>query len=144
MEEANLEKIRSMIKGIEKKNTEFQQYLSNVKILSRNNILKEISYDIIKNNKLFQKLQVGSNGVYVTKQEIKKTSNYNFIEEIISKIQNNPTKKIIFLREFLNKIEGISENDKDVILQSLSNEKIETEELKEKILTLANIFKLNI
>ncbi len=144
MEEANLEKIRSMIKGIEKKNTEFQQYLSNMKILSRNNILKEISYDIIKNNKLFQKLQVGSNGVYVTKQEIKKTSNYNFIEEIISKIQNNPTKKIIFLREFLNKIEGISENDKDVILQSLSNEKIETEELKEKILTLANIFKLNI
>ena len=144
MEEANLEKIRSMIKGIEKKNTEFQQYLSNVKILSRNNILKEISYDIIKNNKLFQKLQVGSNGVYVTKEEIKKTSNYNFIEEIISKIQNNPTKKIIFLREFLNKIEGISENDKDVILQSLSNEKIETEELKEKILTLANIFKLNI
>ncbi len=144
MEKANLEKIRSMIKGIEKKNTEFQQYLSNVKILSRNNILKEISYDIIKNNKLFQKLQVGSNGVYVTKQEIKKTSNYNFIEEIISKIQNNPTKKIIFLREFLNKIEGISENDKDVILQSLSNEKIETEELKEKILTLANIFKLNI
>ena len=144
MEKANLEKIRSMIKGIEKKNTEFQQYLSNVKILSRNNILKEISYDIIKNNKLFQKLQVGSNGVYVTKQEIKKTSNYNFIEEIISKIQNNPTKKIIFLREFLNKIEGISENDKDVILQSLSNEKIETEELKEKILALANIFKLNI
>lgn len=144
MEEANLEKIHSMIKGIEKKNTEFQQYLSNVKILSRNNILKEISYDIIKNNKLFQKLQVGSNGVYVTKQEIKKTSNYNFIEEIISKIQNNPTKKIIFLREFLNKIEGISENDKDVILQSLSNEKIETEELKEKIITLANIFKLNI
>ena len=144
MEKANLEKIRSMIKGIEKKNTEFQQYLSNVKILSRNNILKEISYDIIKNNKLFQKLQVGSNGTYVIKQEIKKTSNYNFIEEIISKIQNNPTKKIIFLREFLNKIEGISENDKDVILQSLSNEKIETEELKEKILTLANIFKLNI
>lgn len=144
MEEANLEKIRSMIKGIEKKNTEFQQYLSNVKILSRNNILKEISYDIIKNNKLFQKLQVGSNGVYITKEEIKKTSNYNFIEEIISKIQNNPTKKIIFLREFLNKIEGISENDKDVILQSLSNEKIETEELKEKIITLANIFKLNI
>jgi hypothetical protein len=144
MEKANLEKIRSMIKGIEKKNTEFQQYLSNVKILSRNNILKEISYDIIKNNKLFQKLQVGSNGTYVIKQEIKKISNYNFIEEIISKIQNNPTKKIIFLREFLNKIEGISENDKDVILQSLSNEKIETEELKEKILALANIFKLNI
>jgi len=57
-------------------------------------------------------------------------------------IQNNPSKKIIFLREFLNKMEGISENDKDVLLQSLNDEKIELEELKEKMLSLANIFNL--
>ena len=41
-------------------------------------------------------------------------------------------------------MEGISENDKDVLLQSLNDEKIELEELKEKMLSLANIFNLKI
>jgi len=144
MEKGNLDKILSKIKGIEKKNIEFQKLISTLEIPSRNNMLKEISNDIIRNNKLFKELQVETTGIIVAKQEIENISNYNLIEETVLNIQNNPSKKIIFLREFLNKMEGISENDKDVLLQSLNDEKIELEELKEKMLSLANIFNLKI
>lgn len=144
MEKGNLNKILSMIKGIEKKSLEFQKLISTIEIPSRNNMLKEISNDIIKNNKLFKELQVEITGIVVAKEEIENISNYNLIEEIVLKIQNTPSKKIIFLQEFLNKMEGISENDKSVLLQSLNDEKIEIEELKDKILSLANIFNLKI
>jgi len=144
MEKGNLNKILSMIKGIEKKNVEFQKLISTLEIPSRNNMLKEISNDIIKNNKLFKELQVETTGIIVAKDEIENISHYNLIEETILKIQNNPSKKIIFLREFINKMEDISENDKGVLLQSFNDEKIEIEELKEKMLSLANIFNLKI
>jgi len=144
MEMGNLDKILSMIKGIEKKSLEFQKLISTIEISSRNNMLKEISNDIIKNNKLFKELQVEITGIIVAKEEIENISNYNLIEEIVLKIQNIPSKKIIFLREFINKMEDISENDKGVLLQSLNDEKIEIEELKEKMLSLANIFNLKI
>ena len=144
MEKGNLDKILSKIKGIEKKNVEFQKLISTLEIRSRNNMLKEISNDIIKNNKLFKELQVETTGIIVAKEEIENISNYNLIEEIVLKIQNIPSKKIIFLREFINKMEDISENDKGVLLQSLNDEKIEIEELKEKMLSLANIFNLKI
>ena len=52
MEEGKLNSILSMIKGIERKNLEFEKFLSNLKILSRNKMLREISFNIIKNNKL--------------------------------------------------------------------------------------------
>ncbi len=130
MEKGNLDKILTKIKGIEKKNVEFQKLISTLEIPSRNNMLKEISNDIIKNNKLFKELQVETSGIIVAKDEIENISNYNLIEEIVLKIQNNPTKKIIFLQEFLSKMEGISENDKNVLLQSLNDEKIEIEEIK--------------
>lgn len=144
MEKGNLDKILSKIKGIEKKNVEFQKLISTLEIPSRNNMLKEISNDIIKNNKLFKELQVEITGIIVGKEEIENISNYNLIEEIVLKIQNIPSKKIMFLREFINKMEDISENDKGVLLQSLNDEKIEIEELKEKMLSLANIFNLKI
>jgi hypothetical protein len=144
MEKGNLDKILSKIKGIEKKKVEFQKLISTLEIPSRNNMLKEISNDIIKNNKLFKELQVEITGIIVGKEEIENISNYNLIEEIVLKIQNIPSKKIIFLREFINKMEDISENDKGVLLQSLNDEKIEIEELKEKMLSLANIFNLKI
>ena len=144
MEKGNLDKILSKIKGIEKKNIEFQKLISTLEIPSRNDMLKEISNDIIKNNKLFKELQVETTGIIVAKKEIENIPNYNLIEETALNIQNNPSKKIIFLREFLNKMKEISENDKDVLLQSLNDEKIEAEELKEKMLSLANIFNLKI
>ncbi|TFG02197.1 MAG: hypothetical protein EU540_02025 [Promethearchaeota archaeon] len=134
-----LGKVLSMIKGIERKNLEFENYISNLNIYSRTNLLKEISFDIIKNSKLFQGLNIDVRDVQVVKEKKEEILNNNFIEAIVLKIRNNPMKKIIFLREFLDNLEDISQNDKDVILQSLKDK--EDEELNQELSNLVQIFK---
>jgi len=136
------EKILLIIKGIEEKNLELEDYLSNLTILSRNDVMKKISQDIIQNNKLLQEIvsskeQLFSRGIKRSISPIQ-----HIIEGFLSKIKNTPSKKIIYLREFLEIFkQEISEKDKDVILQSLKDEKNE-EELKEKMITLATTFEL--
>ena len=134
-----LGKVLSMIKGIERKNLEFENYISNLNIYSRTNLLKEISFNIIKNSKLFQGLNVDFRDVQVVKEKKEEILNNNFIETTILKIRNNPMKKIIFLREFLDNLEDISQNDKDVILQSLKDK--DDEELNQEMSNLVQIFK---
>ncbi len=140
MEKENLDKVLSMIKGIEKKNLEFERYLSNLNIFSRNSMLKEIISDIIKNNKFFQQIQLEDESICLAKEESETISTDNYIEELILKIQNEPSKKIIILREYLSKLEGISENDLNVILTSLKNKNLE--ELKLELLNLTKIFNI--
>ena len=140
MENENLDKVLSMIKGIEKKNLEFDDYLSNLRILSRNNLLKEIISNIIKNNQSFQSLQLENEGICLAKEESGQISDGNYIEELISKIQNEPSKKILILREYLGKLEGISENDLNVILKSLTSKNLE--DLDKELLNLTKIFKI--
>ncbi|MFX1321164.1 MAG: hypothetical protein ACFFAQ_05915 [Promethearchaeota archaeon] len=136
------EKILSLIKGIEEKNLELENHLSNLNILSRNDIIKEISQDIIQNNELLQEIvnsekQLFSSGIKRPSSPIQ-----HIIEGFLSKIKNTPSKKVIYLREFLEIFkQEISEKDKDVILQSLKDE-INEVELKEKMITLANTFRL--
>ncbi|TFG24742.1 MAG: hypothetical protein EU529_03360 [Promethearchaeota archaeon] len=134
-----LGKVLSMIKGIERKNLEFENYISNLNIYSRTDLLKEISFNIIKNSKLFQGLNVDFRDVQVVKDKKEEILTNNFIEATILKIRNNPMKKIIFLREFLDNLKDISQNDKDVILQSLKDK--EDEELNQELSNLVQIFK---
>ncbi len=140
MEKENLDKVLAMIKGIEKKNLEFERYLSNLKILSRNSLLKEIISDIIESNKSFQRIQLDDEGICLAKEDLEQISNGNYIEELISKIQNEPSKKIFILREYLSKLEGISESDLNIILKSLTN--INLEDLNRELLNLTKIFKI--
>ncbi|MFX1442564.1 MAG: hypothetical protein ACFFHV_04050 [Promethearchaeota archaeon] len=140
MEKENLDKVLSMIKGIEKKNLEFEKYLSNLKILSRNSFLKEIISDILENNKFFQRIRLSDEGTCLAEEELEELSNGNYIEELISKIRNEPSKRIIILREYLSKLEGIAENDLNVILKSLTNKDLE--DLKKELLNLTKIFKI--
>lgn len=140
MEKENLDKVLAMIKGIEKKNLEFERYLSNLKILSRNSLLKEIISDIIENNKSFQIIQLEDEGICLAKEDLEQVSNGNYIEELISKIQNEPSKKIFILREYLSKLEEISESDLNVILKSLTN--INLEDLNRELLNLTKVFKI--
>ena len=140
MEKENLDKVLAMIKGIEKKNLEFERYLSNLKILSRNSLLKEIVSDIIESNKYFQRIQLDDEGICLAKEDLEQTSNGNYIEELISKIQNEPSKKFFHLREYLSKLEGISESDLNVILKSLTNKNLE--DLNREVLNLTKIFKI--
>jgi len=143
MERGNKEKILKMIKAIENKNSEMEEYISNLSILSRNDMLKKITQDIINNNSLLQEL-IGTETQIISREEIEKNSSEFIIESYINKIQKDPYKKVIFLRDFLELFqERISEMDKEVILKSLRDEKNE-EKLREEMVSLANIFKLNL
>ena len=142
MERGNKEKIIEMIKAIENKNSEMEEYISNLSILSRNDMLKKITQDIINNNSLLQEL-IGTEMYIISSEETEKNSSNYIIEGYINKIQKDPYKKIIFLREFLGLFqERISEMDREVILKSLKDEKNE-EKLREEMISLANVFNLN-
>ena len=142
MEGGNKEKILKMIKAIEKKNSEMEEYISNLSISSRTDMLKEITQHIINNNYIMQEL-LGTEDKIISSEEIEKTSSDYIIDGYINKIQKEPYKKVIFLREFLELFQNISEKDKDVILKSLKDEKNE-EKLREEMRSLATIFKLNL
>ncbi|KKM95580.1 hypothetical protein LCGC14_1186840, partial [marine sediment metagenome] len=62
----------------------------------------------------------------------------NIVESYTSKIIEKPTKKIIYLREFLSNFQTINDSDKDVILNSLKDEN--GEKLSQKMTSLVKIF----
>lgn len=143
MERGVKEKIIEMIKAIENKNSQMEKYISNLSILSRNEMLKRITQDIIDNNSILQEI-IGTKTQVIPSKDIGKSSSEIIIEKYINKIQEDPYKKVIFLRDFLGLFqERISEIDKEVILKSLKDEKNE-EKLREEMLSLANIFNLNL
>ncbi len=61
------------------------------------------------------------------------------VESFLLKIQENPAKKIIYLREFLDNFKSISNKDKDVIINSLQDEE-NVDKLKEEMTSLVTIF----
>ena len=143
MESGNKEKILEMIKAIEKKNSEMEDFISNLSIPTRNEMLKEISREIISNNSLLQEI-LGTEEQIVISENQEMLSFDHVIDGFITKIQQNPHKKVIFLREYLELFQdGVSETDKDVIIQSLKDEKND-EKLRDEMISLANIFKLNL
>lgn len=143
MGSGNKEKILEIIKEIENKNMEMEEYLSSIKILPRNQMLKEINRDIINNSSVIQELLGNEEKIISKEKEDKASMNYT-IEGYFSKIQESPHKKIIFLKEFLELFKDkISEKDKDVILNELKDEKNYIQ-LKERMIFLANTFELKL
>ncbi len=143
MRSGNKEKILEIINEVENKNSEIKEYLLNLKILPRNEMLKEITRDIINKNSVIQEL-LGGEGKIISKEKVEEHSIEHIIEGFVSKIQTHPNKKIIFLREYLELFQDhIAEKDKDVILNSLKDEKNE-EELRERMKFLANTFELSL
>ena len=106
--------ILDFISEIENRNTELENYLLSLSISSRNETLKEIMKDIIKTNEVLKEIEK-SKGNHLPIAERKK---YNMLENIVesytSKILENPTKKINYLREFLNHFQTINDSDKEV------------------------------
>ncbi|MFX0141902.1 MAG: hypothetical protein ACFFDN_50160 [Candidatus Hodarchaeota archaeon] len=142
MERGNKEKILEMIKAIEAKNSEMEEFISNLSILSRNDMLKEITLDIINNNSLLQEL-IGAEDKIISTEKTEKSSFEYVIEGFINKIQQDPHKRVIFLREFLELFQDrISEKDKDVILKTLKDIE-DDEKLWEEMISLAKIFKID-
>ncbi|MFX1329563.1 MAG: hypothetical protein ACFE91_15660 [Promethearchaeota archaeon] len=143
MDRGNKEKILEMIESIVKKNSEMKDFISNLSIPSRNDMLIEITHDIIKKNSILREF-IGMDSQIKSKEEMERASSNIIIDDFLNKIQKNPSKKVIYLREFLDLFQdSISENDKDVILNSLKDEK-NNEKLKERMISLIDIFKLNL
>lgn len=143
MESEKKEKILEMIKAIEDKNSEIKDFISKLSILSRNDMLKAITRDIINNNSFIRELLDTEEGI-ISREDQEKVSLDYVIEGYINKMQKNPHKKIIYLREYLELFQNlISEKDIDVILNSLKDEKNE-EKLKERMLFLATTFELKL
>lgn len=137
MDKEQAKEALSLIKGIENKQSEIETYLSNLNISSRDEIVKALINEIIRNNSLFKELDITQEILNESKSSESKET---IIDHLISNIQNNPSKKIIYLRLFLDRFHEISDQDKNVILQSIKNEK--NEDLKEKLLSLVNVFKV--
>ncbi|MHA1750386.1 MAG: hypothetical protein ACTSYF_17280 [Promethearchaeota archaeon] len=131
----------SLIKGIENKQSEIETFLSNLNISSRDEMVKELIIEIIRNNSLFKELDI-TQEILNESKSTESNSKETVIDHLISNIQNNPSKKIVYLRLFLDRFHEISDQDKNVILQSIKNEK--NEDLKEKLLSLVSVFKVKL
>ena len=137
MDKEQAKEALSLIKEIENKQSEIETYLSNLNISSRDEMIKELINEIIRNNSLFKELDITQEILNESKSSESKET---IIDLLISNIQNNLSKKIVYLRLFLDRFHEISDQDKNVILQSIKNEK--NEDLKEKLLSLVNVFKV--
>ncbi len=142
MEKGNLDKIHNLIKIIEEKSSELEEFLSDFSFSSRKNLLQEITRDIIKNSKIMKDMGLVQGMILPANEQEEPLLVQSLIQNTISQIKAKPMKKVIFLRDFLNAIPEISDNDKNVILQSIKDEKIE--KLKEKMLMLLKTFNLKL
>ena len=143
MKRENVNKTLSMIKDIENKKVEIEEFLSNLTITSRNDLLKEITSDIIEKNSIIKEHGFFKDNISVSEPVSSELISINsIIDNLVSNIRKNPSKKILYLRLFLDRFHGISDPDKNVIIQSVKDEA--SEGLKEKMLSLINVFKLEI
>ena len=138
MDKERAKEALSLINGIESKQSEIDMLISNLNISTREESIKEHIIDIIKNNQLFKNLDI-TQDILDKGKSTESDSNETIINHLISNIQNNPSKKIVYLRLFLDRFHEISEQDKNVILQSIKNEK--NNDLKEKLYSIISVFK---
>ncbi|MFX1415084.1 MAG: hypothetical protein ACFFA2_14820 [Promethearchaeota archaeon] len=140
MENDKLKETLSKIKLIDQKNLEIEKALSELPILSRNDMLIEITNDIIKQHKILQ--EEGYSKEMCASETADMDSISIILDTLILDIKKTPSKKILYLRSFLDKFHEINEQDKNVIIQSIQDENLE--KLKEKLLSIMNVFKIEI
>lgn len=138
-----VEKTLSLLKDINEKNLKIEELLSDMAISSRNDLLRDISRNIIENNPLIKEHGFPSDIACNSLTSDPNAISVNLLlDNLISNIEKNPSKKVIYLRAFLDKFRDISDQDKKVIIQSVKEEN--ANELKVKMLSLINVFKLEI
>jgi len=141
MERENIVKTLSIIEDFEKKNVEIDKILSNLPISSRIELLQEITQDIINQNSIIKEHGFAKDNNCALEPSNHENSSINIlIDNLISNIQENPSKKVLYLRLFLDKFQDISDQDKNVVIQSIKDK--DPKGLKEKILSILKVFKL--
>lgn len=141
MEREIVDKALSILKDIDEKNIKIEELLSEMSISSRNDLLRDITRDIIEKNNLIK--EHGLSNEFVCDPislDAEVISINSLLDNLVSNIEINPSKKVIYLRLFLDRFHDISVQDKKVIIQSVKDE--DTNGLKAKMLSLVNVFKL--
>ena len=143
MEREIVDKALSILKDLDEKNLKIEELLSDMSISSRNDLLRDITRDIIERNNLIKEHGLSNEFFCEPLSSNPDVISINsLLENLVSNIEKNPFKKIIYLRLFLDRFHDISEQDKKVIIQSVKDE--DTKGLKVKMLSLINVFKLEI
>jgi hypothetical protein len=141
MNKEEIKKTLSFVESIEGITKNIEELVLGSNIPSRRELLNEISLEIIRNSGVLKHSELsGDNGCEI--ESIETNNIQTIIDNLISNIEKAPSKKIIYLSSFLDRFHDITEQDKNVVLQSIKEEKIE--DLKEKLLTLVRVFKLKI
>jgi metal-responsive CopG/Arc/MetJ family transcriptional regulator len=141
MERENILKTLSLIEDFEQKNVKIDEILSNLPISSRNELLQEITRDIIEQNSIIKEHGFANENTCDPESQTQESSSINLlIDNLVSNIQKNPSKKVLYLRLFLERFRDISDQDKNVVIQSIKDE--DSKGLKEKILSILKVFKL--
>lgn len=140
MKKDKIGNIINFIDNVENENQKLIEYISQLPLLSRNEILSQILQEIIENKDLIVDRSMYNKEI--SQKELKKKKNKvsGIIEKVVANISKNPAKKVFYLKEFLDKLEEISDKDKTVVLQSLKN--LESNQLEKKMSSLIQIFKI--
>jgi len=134
-------KTLSLIEDFEQKNVKIDEILSILPISSRNELLEEITRDIIEQNSIIKEHGFAKENTCDPESPTQEISSINLlIDNLVSNIQKNPSKKVLYLRLFLERFRDISDQDKNVVIQSIKDE--DSKGLKEKILSILKVFKL--
>jgi hypothetical protein len=140
MSEDKIGKIINYIDNIEDENKKLLKFISELSLSTRHEILTKILQDIIETKQLIIDRSIYEGEGSQKDLKKKKDKVAGIIEEVIQNISKNPAKKVFYLKEFLDKLEEISEKDKAVVLQSLKNAEIDL--LEQKMSSLIKIFKI--
>ncbi len=143
MKPEDFNKALSLIKDFEKKKKELDNFLSDVSVTSRLNLLEEITKNVLDNNTLLQEMGYTKEKIWPseTNGEGEPQAIMNIIDNLISNIKTNPSIKIIYIKLFLDRFHEISDQDKSAILQDVKD--VDPDKLKEKLLPLISVFKLD-
>lgn len=137
----NILKTLALIADFEQKNTEIDEIISTLPISSRSELLSEITLDIIKKNRIIKEYGFNKENICDPESSKQEVSSVDLlVDNLISGIQKHPSKKVVYLRLFLDKFQEISDQDKNVVIQSLKDE--DSKGLKEKIFSILKVFKL--
>ena len=143
MEREIVDKALSILKDIDEKNIKIEELLSEMSVSSRNDLLRDITRDIIEKNNLIKEHGLSNEFLCESISTDPEVISINsLLDNLVSNIEINPSKKVIYLRLFLDRFHDISDQDKKVIIQSVKDE--DTKGLKAKMLSLVNVFKLEI
>jgi hypothetical protein len=141
MDRENILKTLAHIADFEQKNVEIDEILSTLPISSRSELLRDIALDIIEKNSIIREHGLTKENICDPGSSNQEVSSIDLlVDNLISDIQKQPSKKVVYLRLFLDKFQEISDQDKKVVIQSIKDE--DSKSLKEKIISILKVFKL--